>query len=79
MHIFLKEVLERALMGKTLIFFCAYEKEVFRREWGGEREREGGRRGKNTGGEDGGKGRGDWIKGRRGEALASLMEVFLPH
>lgn len=66
-------------MGKTLIFFfCAYEKEVFRREWGGEREREeGGER--TQGGEDGGKGRGDWIKGRRGEALASLMEVFLPH
>lgn len=40
------------------------------------REEEGG---KNTGGGDGGKGRGDWIKGRRGEALASLMEVFLPH
>lgn len=46
---------------------------MFRRE----RERE--EAGRKHRGEDGGKRGGDWIKGRRGEALASLMEVFLPH
>lgn len=43
----------------------------------------GSERGREEGGkkprEDSGKRGGDWIKGRRGEALASLMEVFLPH
>lgn len=72
MHIFLREVLEQALMGKTLIL-CIRERGV------SQGVRAGGTRRKTHKGEDRGKGKGDWIKGRRGEALASLMEVFLPH